>query len=108
MSTGMTDRTAQVIFYMAGDAFNDFTYKHVAKHLGRQNLILSDGMHTGKAVNAELNNLLSSGIIKSNANEEFAMVWDDCLGDIFDAFSNLFVPTLREEFKGRALCHRVV
>lgn len=93
------------LFYVAGDAFNPFTYKHVAKTLGRQDLILSDGMHTGDAVAAEVDQLLSYSIIRSRQDKDFAMVWDDCEGDIRDAFYHDIAPKLRKAFKGRAICH---
>lgn len=92
------------ISYVAGDAFNAHTYGHIKTSIvdkqGPMNLVVSDGMHTGPAVEGEVDKLLSTGIIQFEQDKDFTMLWDDCHGEIYDAAKKNF-EKLRTEFGQR-------
>merc|ERR1712226_1462598 len=62
-------------------------------------------MHSASAVIAEINGMIEREIIANQPGKEFAMIWDDCGGQIARAgFDAYIVPKLRNLFAGRKTC----
>lgn len=102
---------SNTLYYVAGNAFDKPSYERiksnvVAKH-GPMNLILSDAWHTGESVSTEINMLIEEGII--DTGNDFAMVWDDCGGDIqrkkdiYTSFQEAIAPKLHALFAGHGV-----
>jgi len=95
------DKTDGFLIYCAGDEFAEQTWTNLAKLNNQYNLILSDACHTGKAVLHEFDNLLKYNMIYK---EHFAVVWDDCSGEIENAFHNIANDIARHLENQQSIC----
>jgi len=80
--------------YLASDEFNLEGWRHLAQQKLVFDLVYSDALHTPEALLFEAQQLAELGLI--NVAEHFAIVWDDCEGDMVTRAVCPILAQLRE------------
>jgi hypothetical protein len=90
--------------YVAADEFNKFAWGKLTEMQPSFNVILSDAMHTLAALMFEWPMIVRGALLDL---DDFAVIWDDCVGGLRKAFHSILKHTSAVKEKG-LLCSAVL